>query len=519
MKKSHAVYFILFFSSLLFAQRIPSDYSIGEKRLSKISDQTPISNTIERIFVNNNLILLATSKGMSKSTDNGESWTNYGNEVFGGESVSSVGYYNGTIWAGTWHPQNVSGSIIGVGSGLKYTTDSGTTWNEIDQPLDKTTDTVMVYGDNRIKTNPTTVPQENFIYDIAFTSGSIWYVAKAGGLRKSQDMGKTWQKILLPPDNLDSIKPADVLTFKYDPAINLNHRAFSILTIDDNTILVGTAGGINKSTDGGVSWIKFNHTNQANPISGNYIWALEKNDYDNSIWAATWKAEGQTEFWGVSVSRDGGDNWAVYLSGEKARDFGFKYSGPTDNYSGAEIFAASETGVYRSANNGITWIAAPEIRDDNTNVGLNTEKFFAVKVNRRENNSADIWLGSDNGLARLNETSGFWSGDWKVFLASEKLASASETYAFPNPFSPDAEGVKIKYKTSGQADVTVRIFDFGMNLVRTVIQNATRSAESEHLELWNGKDESGKIVPNGVYFYRIDLGDSAPLFGKIMVLM
>ena len=28
-----------------------------------------------------------------------------------------------------------------------------------------------------------------------------------------------------------------------------------------------------------------------------------------------------------------------------------------------------------------------------------------------------------------------------------------------------------------------------------------------------------RFVPNGVYFYRIDIGDDEPLYGKIMVLM
>lgn len=522
MKKILLLFFILF-SLRLFAQQIPSDYTIGSKALSKTSDQTPASNTVERILIKDNLILLATSEGLSKSTDNGDSWTN---SAFGTESVSSVGYYNGIIWTATWHMENLLGSDTPVGTGLRYSSDAGVTWKEIPQPVDQSGDSTITYGVNKLRALPITVRPGNFIYDIAFTKNTIWIVSYYGGLRKSTDLGKTWQRVVLPPDNLDSIKPTEVLKFDLSPSSgnlgfqnNLNHRTFSILAVDDNTLYVGTAGGINKSTDGGVSWVKFNHTNQSKPISGNFILALEKNDFDNSIWAGTWKAEGQSEFWGVSVSRDGGQNWENYLSGEKARDFGFKYFGTAGNYSGADIFAATETGVYRSSSNGTTWITAPEIRDSITNVSINTKRFLSVKIDKRNNNSNDIWLGSNNGLARLNETTGFWSGTWKVFLASEKLASTSETYAFPNPFSPDEEKVKIKYSTTDAANVTIRILDFGMNLIRTVIQNSPRGANSEHLDLWDGKDESGKIVPNGVYFYRVDLGSGTPLFGKIMVMM
>lgn len=512
----------------LLAQQLPCEYNLDQKKLSKMLDQTFRSNTIEKILIHNSIIWIATSKGLSKSLDNGINWINYYNtKEFGTESVSAVAYGNGVIWASTWHNYDLGGGAIdGEGSGLRYSTDQGTTWTTIAQPINKSGDSIVVYGINNIRALPITTAVQNFIYDIALTKNTVWIATKAGGLRKSTDMGQTWERVVLPPDYLNSIKPTDKLTFslqpkagKFGPENNLNHIAFSILVVDDNTIFVGTAGGINKSTDGGVSWTKFNHTNQSKPISGNFILALEKNDFDNSIWAGTWKAEGSSEYWGVSSSKDGGLNWDTYLTDERVLDFGFKYLSNPGNYLGADIFVATQNGVYRSSNNGATWIAAPEIIDDNQNVSIITKHFRAVKVNRITDNSTDIWLGTLNGLARLTETTGFWSGKWKVFLSSEKLVSKHESYAFPNPFSPNKESVRIKYATSQAANVTIRILDFGMNLVRTLIQNAPRDVRDDHFALWDGKDESGKTVPNGVYFYRIDIDDSAPLFGKIMVIM
>lgn len=514
MKKILGIF--LFLSVSLFAQQIPLDYNLGSVQLSKSLDQLPVSNTIEKILIQDNVVWLATSKGLSKSTDNGASWINYyGIKEFGEESISSLGYNNGTIWASTWHYENKLGGNVPVGTGLKYSTDQGQTWNIIPQPIDSKSDTVIIYGSNLIKTIPKYNEDENFVYGFAFTKNTIWIVSARGGLRKSIDNGKTWQRILLPPDDKDNIKPTDQLSFKLDPNKVANHITLSIYAIDDQTIFVGTQGGLNKSTDGGISWEKFTRSNQTKPISGNNVFTINKNQYDNSIWVATL----QLDFPGVSVSYDNGQSWDNYLSGEKVRDFGFKYFGNPGAYTGADIFAASENGLFRSSNNGTTWIAAPEIKDDSSSVGINTKRFLSVEVNKRSDNSTDIWLGSENGLARLNETDGFWSGKWKVFLASEKLASTSETYAFPNPFSPDEERIRIKYSTSQPSNVTIRIFDFGMNLVRTVIQNAPRDARDEQIELWDGKDESGKIVPNGVYFYRIDISSSEPLFGKIMVLM
>ncbi len=527
MRKIFIIYLFVALAINLFAQQKPLRYVLEKKNDNISNDVTQSSNTIEKILFQDNVVWLATSKGLSKSTDNGTSWTNYYNvPEFGTESVSSIGYANGVIWAATWHFQFELGSNVPVGTGIKYSTNQGQTWNKIPQPVDDPGDSSIVYGINKIRALPVTVPEQNFIYDMAFTNNTIWIATFSGGLRKSTDMGQTWKRVVLPPDNLNSIKPTDTLHFslqvqsgKFGQESYLNHRVFSILTIDDNTIYVGTSGGINKSTDSGVSWIKFNHTNQTNPISGNFILSLEKNDYDNSIWAGTWKADGSTEYWGVSSSNDGGQNWKTYLADERVMDFGFKYFGNPGNYISADILVATQSGCYRSSNNGSTWIAAPEIIDDNKNVSLTTKHFRSVKVKHNQDNSTDIWLGTLNGLAKLKETTGFWSGNWKIFLASEKLASVNDTYAFPNPFSPDEESIRIKYSIFQSANVTIRIFDFGMNLVKTLIQNVNKNINSENFELWNGRDESGKIVPNGVYFYRIDIGGSKPLYGKIMVMM
>ena len=119
----------------------------------------------------------------------------------------------------------------------------------------------------------------------------------------------------------------------------------------------------------------------------------------------------------------------------------------------------------------------------------------------------------------MNET-GFWSGDWKVYFASQPLKSDSETYCYPNPFSPRQEQLKIKYSTGGvEASVTIRIFDFGMNYIRTIIQNAPRNRTVEGApEFWDGRDDNGNYLPNGVYFYRVDINEEEPLFGKIIYM-
>ena len=106
-------------------------------------------------------------------------------------------------------------------------------------------------------------------------------------------------------------------------------------------------------------------------------------------------------------------------------------------------------------------------------------------------------------------------------MVSIPLESKDEAYVFPNPFSPkNYEGLKFKYTTEGStSNVTIRIYDFAMNYIRTVIQNAPRNISTDIERVaWDGRDDEGSIVPNGVYFYRIEIGDRDPLYGKIIVM-
>ena len=517
---------ILFITSQSYSQLRPEFYSLqGEENyLPKISASNPASNSITDIITIGDTVWLGTSRGVSVSFDRGENWTNFfGTAPFGEDGITTIGYNNGAVWAATVTTVEVpgGGGTIPKGTGLKYTTDNGVTWTAVPQPLDNASDSIVVYGtfeQNRLRVLPITVAEQNVTYDIAFTPGIVWITSFASGLRKSTDMGETWQRIILPTDSLDYISPNDTLSginLCISPAAEsfcghdgwLNYRAFSVVTANDSTLYVGTANGINKSTDNGISWRKFNHQNQDNPISGNFIVALGFNQTDNTIWGATWRANDNQEFYGVSSSSDGGENWNTSLEDERVHNFGFK---------NLHVIAPADNGAFRTSNRGVSWILPNSIVDDETKVELSTNLFYSADA---EGNY--IWLGSNDGLVRLREGVGdFWEGEWKIYFASLSLESASDTYCYPNPFSPRQEVLKIKYSTGGEnKKVTIRVLDFGMNIVRTVIQNADRNRSLDDApERWDGRDENGNLVPNGVYFYRVDFDNDNPVFGKIIVL-
>ena len=537
MKIKYLLFFVVvFFSVKSFSQLRPETYHLqkkGEKKIYKTSAENPLSNGISDILTIGDTVWLGTGKGVSVSFDRGLNWTNFYNvPPFGDEGVSAIAYnkYDGSVWVATSEDVEVSGGeILPKGKGYKYTIDGGLSWMTVVQPVDDPGDSSLVYGINdgvnlpRVRALPITTGINNLTYDLAFTKGVIWTASFAGGLRKSTDNGLTWQRVLLPSDELDEISPDDTIKYALQPVAgdfgtddHLNHRLFSVISVNDTTLYVGTADGINKSTDNGISWVKFNHHNQDNPISGNFVVALGYNQTNNTVWGATWKAEASEEFYAVSASTDNGKNWNIFLEDEKAHNFGFK---------GSNAIAATDNGAFRTSNDGNSWILPNNIIDNTTAVVLTATEFFSASS---EGN--DIWLGSSDGLAKLTETD-FWEGNWKVYTASQPLQLRGETYAFPNPFSPKLdENVKLKYSTGGtRAKTTIRIFDFAMNYVRTVIQNVERGTpvhDIDNFDLetngvidrWDGRDDNGNIVPNGVYFYRVDIDSYDPVFGKIIVL-
>ena len=91
-------------------------------------------------------------------------------------------------------------------------------------------------------------------------------------------------------------------------------------------------------------------------------------------------------------------------------------------------------------------------------------------------------------------------------------------YNYPNPFNPDNEITTLRYSLEKTAKVTLKIFDAGGNLVKTVLDNVEQTAAVEQAIIWDGKNGEGMIVANGVYFFTIETSQDERAVGKIAVL-
>ncbi len=439
------------------------------------------SNSITDIVIYGDAIWLGTDKGVSVSRDGGVTWETYSHEDgIGRGSVSAIAVNDTIVWVATaFDSLTRDAGELPTGGGLAYSLDGGKSWTYIEQP------------------GPT--PVQNVTFDIALhTDGSVWITSWGGGIQRTFDLGKTWE--VVPPD-----------TFFFDPLGQLNHRGFSVISAN-GVLWVGTAGGINKSLDNGRTWTNFRHQNQEQPISGNFVVAIGHQQFDGVeyIWAATINAEDPNEFRAVSITDDGGFTWRTTLEGVFAHNFAFDDSA---------AYVAADAGLFKSLDFGHTWAKFPPIVDASQGIEYLSEEFFTAGVDRNH----VLWVGGPDGLAKTADD----GRTWRIFRGTVQPGSDGEprTFAYPSPFSPQRHNtlgsdgyIRFQYNTTRATRVTIRIYNMAMEKVAEVVSGKERPAIGTFFEIWNGRNDRGEVVANGVYFYSLQLEGEGVFWGKFIVM-
>jgi flagellar hook assembly protein FlgD len=69
---------------------------------------------------------------------------------------------------------------------------------------------------------------------------------------------------------------------------------------------------------------------------------------------------------------------------------------------------------------------------------------------------------------------------------------------YPNPFNPET---KIVFNLPEEGNVKLEIYNIKGQKVKTLLDCYMSPGRSEMI--WNGKDDNGKPVGSGVYFYKL----------------
>ncbi len=83
---------------------------------------------------------------------------------------------------------------------------------------------------------------------------------------------------------------------------------------------------------------------------------------------------------------------------------------------------------------------------------------------------------------------------------------------YPNPFNPSTN---ISYGVPRDGFVSLLVYNVLGQKVRTLVD--LPRAAGRYTVTWDGRDESGHVVGTGVYFYRLQAGESALVKKMLLV--
>ncbi|MFW9928526.1 MAG: T9SS type A sorting domain-containing protein [Candidatus Thorarchaeota archaeon] len=292
----------------------------------------PKNSSSEKVFA-------GTENGVFVSTDNGSNWnqTNLSNVTVTCFDILTNGAGNNYIFAGTFD------------KGIFLSTDDGLSWNQVNEGL----------TDNHIQSLAIVPNGKNSSSIFAGTSSEIFL---------STNNGSIWTKI-----NNDSLRFANAMA------------------VMDSTIFIGTSGeGIFISTNEGLNWNQMN--NGLTNTTVNALGASHNLSGSANIFAGT-------DIDGLLLSTNSGNNWIKIDSSINKMYFTNSVNTITiitNESEKANIFIGTFDGVFRSTDNGTSWIHGdlmnPVISFAFSSNGNGTPVLFAGTE------SDGILMSIDNGL-------------------------------------------------------------------------------------------------------------------------
>jgi hypothetical protein len=244
-------------------------------------------------------------------------------------------------------------------------------------------------------------------------------------------------------------------------------------------------------------------------LPGNHVVALGINKTGSlkSIWAAC-RPVSTGEQLRVAFSTNDGQTWhAANISDPSGAK---EVEGWDFSFDSATVYVATSFGLFNSSGDYSDWTR------DTSFVDSLGETFYRADAPFYSTDVAygTLWAGGTDGVVKALP-----NNNWRVIRSDLR---PDEHYAYPSPFSPvlsTRRGTTIHFKPANDTRVNVKIYDFNLELVKTVVTGLARrgGVESDDI-VWDGTNDKGKYVANGVYFYRIELDSGKDLWGKVAVI-
>lgn len=393
--------------------------------------------------------------------------------------------------------------------------DSTAIW-VINHPRDTTVGEYSVYRSNDYGQTWVITSRINLVglkyNDIAF-SDSVVYLAGKQWFNSSPN-GVTW----FPKEALQIRDSLNV-------TINFGLQDLRTLEVVNDTIYVGCDHGVAISPAGSNNWhiitantnpLKFDKVNKytsAHGLTGNFITALgiqSVSPGNNSLWITCQKRPNTLEEYGIVSGPLDGQVWTARHTGTIAWNYAF---------SGSNVLAATDSGLLFSANSGLNWQNITI-----TGILANSERPVPYTINQYSPAYAayvdgdTLWVGTGDGAAKI-ALDDIGLPDWNIFRVYDPTSSV---YAYPVPFSPYSGGtLKFHYPVPSDARATLKIYDFAMNLVKSVIDGEMKPGGPNVVsstDQWDGYNGKGEVVAAGFYYFKVELSTGQVYWGKLAII-
>ena len=113
-----------------------------------------------------------------------------------------------------------------------------------------------------------------------------------------------------------------------------------------------------------------------------------------------------------------------------------------------------------------------------------------------------------------------------VLIRHVREIKRGDAYALPGIIRGDADSrynrAVFVYRLKKDGDVTIRIYDYRMSLVKTVVRGERRSSKTERSnnpsrDFWDGTNQAGRPAAVGVYYFKITSTGGDRYFGKVIL--
>ena len=463
-----------------------------------------------------------TGGGIWKTDDIGNTWTNISDGYFTTGSVGAIAVSQSDpniVYVGMGE-HAVRGVMTHHGDGVYKSTDAGKSWKKIGLELTQHISRISIHPKNP---------------DIVFVAaqGALYGSSQERGIYRSQDGGKTWNKVLY----VDEKTGCAELSMDMNNPLVLYAAMWEHGRLPWKVISGGPGSGLYKSTDGGTTWDKLK---EGLPTEmGKMAIAVCRSNSDRVY--ALIEGNSETQNKGLYVSSDAGKNWSHVTSDHRLVQRAWYYtevftdpkdeftlyvlSAPAlrsidggkswENLDGAHgdyhdlwinpnnpknLAMADDGGVSITVNHGKTW---------STQGNMPTAQFYRINVDngfpyniyagQQDNSSVKIASRELGGSGITRESWTYSAGGESAFLA----------------FDPDDP----RYVMGGSYLGTIEVLDTkakaGTNVMAAPIQYLARDAKDMKYRFnWNApiiwsKHEPGTFYHGAQYVLRTkDMGKS-----------